>query len=129
MELAPGCVGDGNLLPTPRLASPPRAVTITSSTAIAAYPADQHRWNARSPVCCVERRHLPRACLPWQGRRPSHAPYLYRLVIRSFPGLMALVTGGTPKTVGAFYDVAYDRVLAPPARTTGNRAGGIPCYR
>jgi hypothetical protein len=33
---------------------------------------------------------------------------------------MALVTGGTPKTVGAFYDVAYDRVLAPPAHDTGN---------
>lgn len=29
----------------------------------------------------------------------------------SFPGLMALVTGGTPKTVGAFYDVAP---AAPP---------------
>src|SRR5262245_49567450 len=29
----------------------------------------------------------------------------------SFPGLMALVTGGTPKTTGAYYDVAYDRVL------------------
>ena len=41
----------------------------------------------------------------------------------SFPGLMALVTGGTPKTVGAFYDVAYDRVLAPPMTTTGN---GLP---
>src|SRR5215831_11420276 len=27
----------------------------------------------------------------------------------SFPGLMALVTGGTPRTVGAYYDVAYDR--------------------
>ena len=38
----------------------------------------------------------------------------------SFPGLMALVTGGTPKTVGAFYDVAYDRVLAPPTIDTGN---------
>ena len=25
----------------------------------------------------------------------------------SFPGLMALVTGATPKTVGAFYDVAW----------------------
>src|SRR5579862_6164427 len=37
----------------------------------------------------------------------------------SFPGLMALVTGGSPRTVGAFYDVAYDRVLAPPAQTTG----------
>jgi len=41
----------------------------------------------------------------------------------SFPGLMALVTGGTPKTVGAFYDVAYDRVLAPPTIATGN---GLP---
>jgi hypothetical protein len=38
----------------------------------------------------------------------------------SFPGLMALVTGGTPKTVGAYYDVAYDRVLAPPQIDTGN---------
>src|SRR3984893_12195182 len=41
----------------------------------------------------------------------------------SFPGLMALVTGGTPRTVGAFYDVAYDRVLAPPKTATGN---GLP---
>ena len=40
----------------------------------------------------------------------------------SFPGLMALVTGGTPKSVGAFYDVAWDRVLAPPATKTGNEA-------
>jgi hypothetical protein len=41
----------------------------------------------------------------------------------SFPGLMAIVTGGSPRTVGAFYDVAYDRVLAPPLKTTGN---GLP---
>jgi hypothetical protein len=45
----------------------------------------------------------------------------------SFPGLMALVTGGTPKTVGAFYDVAYDRVLAPPKTTTGNGLVGGTC--
>lgn len=38
----------------------------------------------------------------------------------SFPGLMAIMTGGSPRTVGAYYDVAYDRVLAPPAVTTGN---------
>src|SRR5882672_6463490 len=38
----------------------------------------------------------------------------------SFPGLMAIVTGGTPKLVGAYYDVAYDRVLAPPEADTGN---------
>jgi hypothetical protein len=45
----------------------------------------------------------------------------------SFPGLMALVTGGTPRTVGAFYDVAYDRVLAPPMITTGNGLAGGTC--
>jgi hypothetical protein len=45
----------------------------------------------------------------------------------SFPGLMALVTGGTPKTVGAFYDVAYDRVLAPPMIATGNGLPGGTC--
>ncbi len=45
----------------------------------------------------------------------------------SFPGLMAIVTGGTPKLVGAWYDVAYDRVLAPPARDTGNGVLHGPC--
>jgi hypothetical protein len=45
----------------------------------------------------------------------------------SFPGLMALVTGGTPKTVGAYYDVAYDRVLAPPLNATGNGLLGGTC--
>jgi Type I phosphodiesterase / nucleotide pyrophosphatase len=45
----------------------------------------------------------------------------------SFPGLMALVTGATPKTVGAFYDVAYDRVLAPPKIDTGNGLAGGSC--
>jgi hypothetical protein len=44
----------------------------------------------------------------------------------SFPGLMALVTGGSPRTVGAFYDVAYDRSLDPPAATTGNGVAGAP---
>jgi Type I phosphodiesterase / nucleotide pyrophosphatase len=45
----------------------------------------------------------------------------------SFPGLMAIVTGGSPKLVGVYYDVAYDRVLAPPAATTGNGLLGGAC--
>src|SRR5262249_36516820 len=36
----------------------------------------------------------------------------------SFPGLTALVTGATPRSTGAFYDVSYDRSLSPPKRTT-----------
>lgn len=38
----------------------------------------------------------------------------------SAPGLAALVTGGTPRLTGVYYDVAYDRVLAPPLNDTGN---------
>jgi hypothetical protein len=44
----------------------------------------------------------------------------------SFPGLMAIVSGGSPRSVGAFYDVAYDRSLDPPALTTGNGVAGAP---
>jgi hypothetical protein len=44
----------------------------------------------------------------------------------SFPGLMALMTGGSPRTVGAFYDDAYDRSLDPPAATTGDGLAGSP---
>lgn len=45
----------------------------------------------------------------------------------SFPGLMALVTGGSPRSTGAYYDVAYDRYLAPPAKTTGNGLAAGTC--
>ena len=36
----------------------------------------------------------------------------------SFPGLVAQITGGTPRSAGVFYDVTYDRALSPPAKTT-----------
>ena len=36
----------------------------------------------------------------------------------SFPGLTAIVTGGSPRSTGAYYDVSYDRSLSPPAKTT-----------
>jgi hypothetical protein len=45
----------------------------------------------------------------------------------SFPGLAALVTGGSPKSTGLYYDVAYDRSLDPPATTTGTGLAGGAC--
>ena len=45
----------------------------------------------------------------------------------SFPGLTAIVSGGSPRSFGVYYDVAYDRVLAPPAITTGNGLAGGAC--
>jgi Type I phosphodiesterase / nucleotide pyrophosphatase len=40
----------------------------------------------------------------------------------SFPGLLALVTGGSPITHGLFYDVSYDRKVFDPTNT--NCTGG-----
>jgi Type I phosphodiesterase / nucleotide pyrophosphatase len=45
----------------------------------------------------------------------------------SFPGLAALVTGGSPRTTGLYYDVAYDRSLDGPAKTTGTGLAAAPC--
>lgn len=42
----------------------------------------------------------------------------------SFPGLTALMSGGGPRSEGAFYDVAYDRSLDGPVITTGNGVAG-----
>jgi len=43
----------------------------------------------------------------------------------SFPGLLALVTGGSPNTHGFFYDVSYDRTLFDPANTTCTGKPGV----
>src|SRR6201987_1731243 len=42
----------------------------------------------------------------------------------SFPGLLALVTGGSPITHGLFYDVSYDRSIFDPTNTTCSGAPG-----
>jgi len=45
----------------------------------------------------------------------------------SFPGLISLVTGGSPALTGIYYDVAYARNLDAPTITTGNGLAGGPC--
>src|SRR5580658_3604553 len=45
----------------------------------------------------------------------------------SFPGIAALVTGGTPKSTGLYYDVAYDRSLDGPAIMTGTGLAAATC--
>jgi len=46
----------------------------------------------------------------------------------SFPGLAALVTGGSPVTTGLWYDDTYNRALSPPQQTDGlgNPGGACP---
>jgi hypothetical protein len=45
----------------------------------------------------------------------------------SFPGLTAIVTGGSPALTGVYYDVAYSRNLDGPKIITGNNNGPGPC--
>src|SRR5580700_2074143 len=45
----------------------------------------------------------------------------------SFPGLIGIVTGGSPAYTGVYYDVAYSRNYDAPAKTTGNGLGAGPC--
>ena len=42
----------------------------------------------------------------------------------SFPGLLALVTGGSPVTTGLFYDVSYDRTIFDPTNTSCSGGAG-----
>jgi hypothetical protein len=41
----------------------------------------------------------------------------------SFPGLLAMLTGGTPKTTGVYYDDSYDRALFAPGSNCATAAG------
>ncbi len=45
----------------------------------------------------------------------------------SFPGLTAIVTGGSPALTGVYYDVGYARNYDAPAKTTGNGVVAGPC--
>ncbi len=45
----------------------------------------------------------------------------------SFPGLTAIITGGSPAFTGVYYDVAYSRNYDAPAQTTGNGLAAGPC--
>ena len=69
-------------------------------------------------------------CPNMAALKPNGVSYLYAYTSEpsdSFPGLMALVSGGSPRSVGAFYDDAYDRSLNPPALTTGDGLANGPC--
>ena len=51
------------------------------------------------------------------ARTPAHSD--------SFPGLLSLVTGGSPITTGIFYDVSYDRTIFAPSDTTCSHPPGF----
>src|SRR2546428_1000255 len=55
------------------------------------------------------------SCRAMASRIPTHA---HRRCRTPFPGLLALVTGGSPISAGLFYDVSYDRTIFDPTNIT-----------
>ena len=43
----------------------------------------------------------------------------------SFPGLLAMITGGSPRSTGVYYDASYDRALSPPAQAGASLCPGV----
>jgi type I phosphodiesterase/nucleotide pyrophosphatase len=56
--------------------------------------------------------------------RQAHAP----VITDSFPGLLALVAGGTPRSTGVYYDNSYDRTLYAPGSNCTGPAGTNVLY-
>src|SRR5713226_10328687 len=46
----------------------------------------------------------------------------------SFPGLLALVTGGSPISHGLFYDVSYDRTIFAPDSDCSGQPGNMMVF-
>jgi Type I phosphodiesterase / nucleotide pyrophosphatase len=77
------------------------------------HASDLSRWIKHNPDSALAR-------LAARGTTYSNASAPFPT--DSFPGTLALTTGGTPKTTGVFYDNSYDRTLFPP----GSNCQGPP---
>jgi hypothetical protein len=64
-----------------------------------------------------------------ESRRDRHQlpKHIHVQAVRFFPRFDGHRDRRSPRTVGAFYDVAYDRSLDAPAETTGNGVASGPC--
>jgi len=77
------------------------------------HEVDLARWIAAHPFSTLAQ--LARSGV---GYGDAHTP----TPSDSFPGLLALVTGGTPRSTGVYYGDSYDRTLFPP----GSDCTGAP---
>ncbi|MDP9324034.1 MAG: alkaline phosphatase family protein, partial [Acidobacteriota bacterium] len=78
------------------------------------HAVDLERFVAAHPASAL-------ASLTASGRTYTHATATKPS--DSFPGMLAMVTGGTPRSTGVYYDDGYDRSLVP---ATGTCVAGAP---
>ncbi len=83
------------------------------------HASDLQRWVATNPTSALA--GLSKTGLTYSA---AHTP----IPSDSFPGLLALVTGGTPKSTGVYYDDSYDRTMFPPGSACGGAKGAEVLY-
>jgi hypothetical protein len=82
------------------------------------HQADLANCLAASPTTCPTLAALAASGVTYSAARTSTPS-------DSFPGLLAMVTGGTPKSTGVYYDDSYDRTLyAPGSNCVASAANG-----
>lgn len=60
-----------------------------------------------------------------QGSGTTYTQARLASISDSFPGLLSLLTGGTPRSTGVFYDDSYDRTLHAAGDTACTAAAGV----
>jgi hypothetical protein len=99
--------------PLSSLAKPSKHVLLISVDGL--HAIDLERWITTNPASILSLLSQKGFTYTAANVRPSD----------SFPGLMALVTGGSPRSTGIWYDVAFDRDLLPPG---GGAPGTVTNY-
>ena len=83
------------------------------------HQVDLAKWIAANPNSNLAQ--LSKSGVTYTGARtPAPAD--------SFPGLLALVTGGTPKSTGVYYDDSYDRTMYAPGSACAGSPGAETTY-
>jgi hypothetical protein len=103
----------GLRMPLSSLAKPSKHVLLISVDGL--HAIDLERWIATHPASILSLLSQKGYSYTFAQTRPSD----------SFPGLMSLVTGGSPRSTGIWYDVAFDRDLLPPG---GGTPGTVTQY-
>ncbi|HWK43842.1 MAG TPA: alkaline phosphatase family protein [Stellaceae bacterium] len=108
--MAAGMLLDG----TPASAAPAKAEHVLLITIAGMHQVDLDRYVAANPASTLAQ---------LVGRGTSYTAAQAPRPSDSFPGLIALVTGGLPKVTGVIYDDSFDRNLSPPGSDCGKRGG------
>ena len=107
-----GCSGSSSS-DSPSLSTPISHVVLISVDGM--HNSDLANWIAQNPTSSLAQ---------LAGNSLTYSEVQTPVPSDSFPGLMALTTGGTTRSTGMWYDASFNRSLLPPSGIPGYGIGG-----